>query len=326
MYTLNLQVGIQKTISFILMYLMIPIYVTHLHHAYGERFWKALLTFIIGMMSIGVVLGLVVPEIGIKLDRFKGVLGNPNGLATFLSLSFILWVIVNKLKLASFTKKERLYFLVIIFISLIWSGSRNGLMTVVIFYAVYRMVQFNWLLAILVLLSIIVFNDQIFMLLIGVIKAFGMEDFFRIETIEEGSGRTIAWVFAWEETQRYFLMGGGFGNDENIMRPNYYWLSRLGHNGGVHNSFLSMWMNAGLVGLSLYFFGLFRIIGKAMKDNYFIIACLSAILFNMFYESWLVASLNPFTIMYLIILTIFAANLNGNNNQTLIDTTENANK
>ena len=37
---------------------------------------------------------------------------------------------------------------------------------------------------------------------------------------------------------------------------------------------------------------------------------LVSICFNITYESWIVGSLNPFTIMFLIILTIFVEHLN----------------
>ena len=49
-----------------------------------------------------------------------------------------------------------------------------------------------------------------------------------------------------------------------------------------------------------------------MKHNYIVIAFITSITFNIYFESWLVASLNPFTILYLIILTIFISNFTGN--------------
>jgi O-antigen ligase len=311
-YSINITVGIQKTISFVLMYFVVPIYVYMLHRKMGDRFWKALMTFIIGMLSIGIVLSFVAPDIAVlKGGRFKGVLGNPNGLGVFLNLTFILWILIREFKLATFTKKENGYILAVILLSLIWCGSRNGMMSVFLFFVMYRFIKINWLLAIVVVLTLVTFNNQIFDFVVTIIEFFGLQDYFRIESIEEGSGRNIAWMFAWQQIQDYYFLGGGFGHDEHVMRPNYHWLARQGHQGGVHNSYLSMWFDSGIVGLVAYFGGLLAIVFRSMKNNYLIIAFLVSILFNITYESWLVGSLNPFTIVLLIILTIFVENLRG---------------
>lgn len=309
--SINFQVGFQKTISFVLMYLCVPLFVGILHRRDQDRFWKSMITFIIGMLTIGLILRFVAPDIAMRVGRFKGVLGNPNGLGLFLNLTFILWIIVRRFKLATFTKKENIYIVFVILLSLIWTGSRNGMMSMFLFYVMYKVIQVNWFLALVLLATILTFNDQLFLVFVGLVEFFGLQGFFRIDSIEEGSGRSIAWVFAWQEIQDYYFIGGGFGHDEHIMRPNYKWLSMQGHSGGVHNSYLSMWMDAGILGLVAYIGGVIAIVGKTMRDNYIIIAFMSSIAFNVYFESWLVASLNPFTIIYLTILTIFISNLSG---------------
>ena len=113
------------------MYLTIPIYVRHLHFKMGKMFWTTLLTFLIGMLSIGLVLGIVAPEIGmLGSGRFKGILGNPNGLGIFLNLCFILWMTLKELKLIELSYRQNLVVGFVIFLSLFWCGSRNGLMSV----------------------------------------------------------------------------------------------------------------------------------------------------------------------------------------------------
>lgn len=306
-------VGVQKTISYMLMYLCIPIYVVLLHRSQGELFWKSLITFIIGMLTIGIVLRFAAPQIALieGTTRFKSILGNPNGLGIFLNLTFILYMVIREYNLATFTKKENWYIILVIVISLLWSGSRNGMMSMLLFFTIARLVKINWFLAIIMVLTVITFEDQLFELFIGVIEFFNLQGYFRVDTIEEGSGRIIAWAFAWQEIQDYYFVGGGFGHDEHIMRPNYYWLSMEGHQGGVHNSYLSMWFDAGIVGLILYFGGFITIVFRVMKKNYIILAFAISILFNITYESWLVGSLNPFTILFLTVLTIFVSNLTG---------------
>jgi O-antigen ligase len=173
------------------------------------------------------------------------------------------------------------------------------------------MIQLNWFFALILLSGFLAFNDQIFNLILGIVEFFGLQSYFRVDSIEQGSGRIIAWGFAWIKIQDYFFIGGGFGHDENIMRPNYAWLSRMGHSGGVHNSYLSMWLDAGIIGLVAYFGAVFTIITKSIKNNYLILAFVTSVAFNIYFESWLVASLNPFTLIYLVILTIFISNLSG---------------
>jgi len=311
-FSIDLDVGLKKFLSYILMYFSIPMYVSYLHKNYGEHFWKSLFTFIIGLLIIGLILGVTVPSIGIiGGGRFKGVLGNPNGLGIFLYLVFMLWMILQEFKLAIFTRRENLIILMVIMVSLFWCGSRNTMMSIFMFYITYRLVKIHWSIAIVVVVFVIVFQDLIFIGFVEILQFFQLGDYFRVDTIEKGSGRKVAWVFAWQEIQKYFFIGGGFGHDEHVMRPNYYWLEKLGHNGGVHNSYLSMWFDSGIVGLVLYYLALFINVFKSMGRSYIGLAFLVSFMFNINYESWVVASLNPFTIIFLIILTIFVEKLNG---------------
>ena len=309
-YSLNISIGIQKTISYVLMYFSVPLYVLYLHDTHKELFWNGLITFLVGMLLIGLVLGIVIPDIGIHFGgRFKGVLGNPNGLGIFSFLVSVIYVLGRQLKLTSFTKREHLIIVFAITLSILWCESRNAIMSTLLFLLTFRLVKINWLLAIIIVSALIIFEDYLFSLIIAVIEFVGLESYFRVNSIEEGSGRKIAWIFAWSEIQKYFFIGGGFGHDENVMRPNYYWLEREGHNGGVHNSYLSLWFDSGIIGLILYFFGFLYNLLKNMNGNYLVLAFIVSLCFNINYESWLVGSLNPFTILLLIILSIFVFQL-----------------
>ncbi|MDX1349453.1 MAG: O-antigen ligase family protein [Putridiphycobacter sp.] len=305
-YSLNISTGIQKTISFAIMYFTVPLYVLYLHKTYGSVFWSGLITFLVGILLIGLVLGIVIPQIGIHSGgRFKGALGNPNGVGIYAFLVTVIYTLIKDLKLANFTKRENLLIVLAIFLTIIWCESRNAIMSTLLFLVTYRLVKINWLLAIIIVTSIIIFEEYLFAVIIAIIEFVGMESYFRVNTIEEGSGRKIAWIFAWQEIQKYFFIGGGFGHDENIMRPNYYWLERAGHNGGVHNSYLSMWFDTGIVGLIAYYTAYLYNLLKNMQGNYMVLAFVVSVGFNINYESWLVGSLNPFTILFLIILSVF---------------------
>ncbi|MEZ4924472.1 MAG: O-antigen ligase family protein [Crocinitomicaceae bacterium] len=307
----ELSAAIQRTFSYLLMYAMIPVYIKKLHIDWGQFFWTSLFTYIIGMLSIGVLLGFAIPDIGILegSDRFKGIFGNPNGAGFFSAIVFILWLILEEFQLIKLSSKERWYTLIILTTSVIWCGSRNSLLTVIIFYVALRLIKINWFVAVIGIMSFVIFSEYIFYFLVEVISFFGLGDFFRIDTLEEGSGRYVAWSFAWSEIVRnYFFIGGGFGAGEYYMHINYAKLSLLGHQGGIHNSYLSFWFDSGLLGLIAFFGALLRLLLKSMKQNYIALAFAAALFFNLSYESWLIASLNPFTIMFLIVLTIIVEN------------------
>lgn len=72
-----------------------------------------------------------------------------------------------------------------------------------------------------------------------------------------------------------------------------------------------MWFDVGIAGLVAFFFAFMAIIFRAMKANYIALAFCISIMFNITYESWLVASLNPFSILFLTLLTIFHENFSG---------------
>ena len=137
----------------------------------------------------------------------------------------------------------------------------------------------------------------------AIIISLNLEDYMRVDTLEDGSGRYFAWSFAWDKIQDFFVFGGGFGNDEYIMRQHYAYLNSQGHQGGVHNSYLTMWFNVGVIGVILYFRSFVLIFVKGAKRIPVSYAIMFAVMFAIMYESWINGSLNPFTVILLIIIT-----------------------
>src|SRR5690606_21275266 len=134
-----------------------------------------------------------------------------------------------------------------------------------------------------------------------------LEKSFRLETLQQGSGRTIAWEFAWKNIQESLFIGKGIGYDEYLMRENREFLSKAGHEGGVDNTYLIVWLNTGLIGLLAFLRGVFLLFIKGAKNNSYAFPALFAILLSINFEPWLAASLNPFTSMFLIIVTLLTA-------------------
>ena len=101
-----------------------------------------------------------------------------------------------------------------------------------------------------------------------------------------------------------FLCGSGFSYDEMLFYGNRHALSALGHQGGVHNTYLALWLNTGIIGLVLWAFGFLRNIFKAVTISYTALPLLYTVLFSAFFEAWLMGSLNPYHITMLLILTL----------------------
>jgi O-antigen ligase len=153
----------------------------------------------------------------------------------------------------------------------------------------------------------------------AMIEYLGFAEYFRLDTIEEGSGRFIAWNFAWIQIQNVFFAGGGFGHTEYIFKQFYNELSRLGHQGNAHHSFLTIWLDTGLIGIVLFALGLFRSVYKSIGASPYALPIIFSILFSAFFESWLAASLNPFTSLFLISLTLMMTKDSQNSNDQTAD-------
>lgn len=304
-WAINLPVGFQKTLSYTLLYFIVPIFIVNLFKSKREEFLLILLNYFVLIFLIGIILKFTFPSvIDLIGGRYRGLLGNPNGLGILIVQVILLFSIIKSYKLITITKNQTRFFYALVIISLLLSGSRNGMISIILFLILVRVFKVHFLVGVFILLLTFYVYQTVSIDPVALIRYAGMEEYFRIQTIETGSGRFIAWQFAWRQLQDYYFMGGGFGQDEQIMRPNYAFLERLGHSGGVHNSYISMWMDTGLIGVILYFSAMLTLIWKAAKNSNLAWPFFFTILFNITYESWLVGSLNPFTVMFLCSLTL----------------------
>lgn len=318
----NLITGMQKTLSYILLFITVPNYVSHIYRQRGNDFLKDLITFLIAIVVIGFLYRFVNAEIAFSHGgRLRGVFGNPNGLGIFVILVFILFTIVNHYHPSMFTIWEkRLIFLFLLYVTY-KTGSRTALVAIFLFMVFARFYRFSPFLGFIVFLATL-FATEFFMNNYAmIITALGLQNVFRIDTLEGGSGRTIAWEFAWTHIQKSVFFGKGFAYDENLMRSNFDFLSRQGHEGGVHNTYLIIWLNTGLIGLLAFLRGFILIFIKASKKSTLAIPAMFTIMFSINFEPWLAASLNPFTILFLILVTILTdeAIIEGRETQDFLD-------
>ena len=131
----------------------------------------------------------------------------------------------------------------------------------------------------------------------------------RISNLEYASGRIFIWRAAWMEIQEYYIFGAGFDFAEgaySIWKVKYNSIipDLRFHVGNIHQSFLTMWLNNGLIGLILFCYGWIRKIVECLNKSKLTLPLAFALIFMGSYESWLVASMNPFTIQVIIMFTI----------------------
>ncbi len=297
----------QKALSYLLLLIVVPNYVIKLYRDQSDDFLKSLVWLGTALLAIGIILYFVKPPLVNFFGRYCGVLGNPNGLGIYTMLIFLLFSTVLSLRPKLFDPNEKLFVYVVVLLTLFMSGSRSSIIAVIIFSLFNYFNRMSPILGIIVFLFIIVSYQIIESNLKSIIIAFGLDHYFRLNTLETGSGRVVAWAFAWKEIQNNFFIGRGFSYTDYVFEWNYIALNNKGHNGNAHNSYLTLWLDTGLVGLVLYLVALLSTFIKAAMLSRVAIGIMYALLFQIFFESWLAASLNPYTILLVVMLVILSS-------------------
>lgn len=300
-------VAFQKTVSYGLIFLVIPNLVLHNFRLAGWSFFRNLIYFFILVLLVQKVLPFAFPNEWFYIaGRFRGLFGNPNGLALFCYLVFMLVAVVDHLRPGLLVRGERMLAYGLLIYYIITCGARTSLVSTLMFVLFIQFFRISTLLGIISFIAFIGVTELVSSNLAVIITTLGLEDYMRVDTIADGSGRYVAWNYAWGliTTQGYFFFGAGFDNEYFLMTKAWRYLSTLGHQGGVHNTYLAFWLNTGIVGLLLFLRGFFLIFIKATKNTSISMAIMFSVLFSILYESWLAGSLSPYTSSLLVILTV----------------------
>lgn len=295
----------QKTLSYALLLFCIPNYFIRQIKEEGEQFMRNVVWFCVILLFAGFVMMALLEGSWTYLNgRYNGSLGNPNGIGTFCLLTTILISLARYHYPGIFEKREMFFMYTVITISVILSGSRNGMFSILIFLFFLHFYRISYYFGFMIVIASAVIFQLINENIADIVNALGLGEFLRVEQLNDGSGRLVAWGFAWQEIQKHFLLGLGFAYEEYLFDFNEWWLSALNHQGGVHNTYLAVWLNTGLIGLILFMIGLIRsFIVKAYR-NYLTLPAMFAILFAITFEPWFQSSLNPFTTLALLIITL----------------------
>jgi hypothetical protein len=300
----------QKVLSYALMFAVIPNYFTRLFTTEPEKFLRFFFLFFSLVLIVGLSMTIWNPHDAYLVGRFNGMLGNPNGVGTYCTvLSLLLGAALFHFP-KLFTRNELITIIGSITLSVLLAGSRNAIFSILMYLFFRRFYRISYYYGFVIVIVSALLFQIVSQYLPDIIVSLGLGSYFRVEHLDDGSGRLIAWNYAWEEIKNSILFGRGFSYDEYFFFEHRAELSVLGHQGGVHNTYLSIWMNVGITGLILFLAGLFRSIFKASANCYLALPALFAILFSISFESWLMGSLNPFTIVAIMSITLMQIKIN----------------
>lgn len=307
LYSETLILSIQKTISYALLFFAVPQFVNKSFRDKKEIFFKDLVFFATIIIISSLILRFLEPELALSHGgRFRGIFGNPNGMGIFLILVFILLSVSQEYFKNAYSKADLRWIIIPLMIAVILTGSRTAVIGIALFIILMRFYAISPLLGFIIFFLIAFVTEFIAFNIVSILEYLQLDDFFRVETIEGGSGRFIAWEFAWQNIQDNFWIGRGFAFDEWLMAVNQDVLNDLGHQGGVHNTFLIIWLNAGIIGLLLFLRAFFLLFIRGAKNTALALPAMWLIIFSIFFEPWLAASLNPYTIIFLTIVTLIS--------------------
>lgn len=231
--------------------------------------------------------------------RFKGLAGNPNGLGLIMMFIYGLFELIQRRNETSLSVLLFLMLKITCLFIIVLTGSRNALISVLIFTIFYRFL-FNKRLFFISLLGLSFFYYVISLSSFQqLIISFGLSDQLRLDSFADASGRTEVWVVAWDEIKNSLWFGNGILYDDYFIKnyaENYFGGFQAREWGGIWNSYLSLLLDVGLVGTLVYLTFWIRIFkrSKFLKISVaFTVMCFLSVIT----ESWMAASMNPFTPM-----------------------------
>ena len=154
--------------------------------------------FVVFILVYGIILNIINPNVTHMLDRYQGILGNPNGLGVYVLLFTLGFYLINNLFTDCFSTNERIFIYGINFYNLYLCGARTALIAVLLFLFIAKFYKANRFLGLIVFMVLIFSIQFISDNIDTIILSLGLEKYFRIETIDTGSGRIVAWQFAWK--------------------------------------------------------------------------------------------------------------------------------
>lgn len=293
-----------KLLSYVLVFTVLPNFYTKLLSDGYEQFLKMLVYTFTCMLLYGFMLIFINYDTAYLVGRYRGIMGNPNGLGIFCTVFFALFTIITGKFKTLFSKNEAILIYGVILLSVFLSGSRNTTLSILIFFAFSRFFKVSYWLGFTLIIIIGITYQIVISNLPAIISALGLQSYMRVEHLEDGAGRIAAWIFGWQKIQENFLIGKGFNYEGWLYKEYADYLYTLGHIGNSHNSYLAIWLNTGLIGLLLFLTGLIYRFVRAAAHSPYSLPLMYCVIFSATFEAWFVGSLNPDTPLLLLMWTL----------------------
>lgn len=310
--------ALSKTASYFIINFVVLNYVEYLYRI-DSKFSIKYFYLLLLAISAGFLISFFNLNFSWRLgNRYNGIYGNPNGLAlsSFIYFIFAFHLYINK---KIINKYIFFIFSFLIVLGLIYSASRGGLLSIIIFLFIYYLNKIKIYFKIIILSFVI--PVAIFLSnpanLVSVARQLGIAEKFRVENAKDGGGRFLAWQVAMDNLPESILIGKGIDYDVYLFAGYQKMFLAMGHEGNVHNSFITILLNTGSIGLLFILIYLYSLL-RQIKYQAFFYATLASCFFSAFFESWLSGSLNPYLIFFLTnIVIIISDQLNHENSVSL---------
>jgi O-antigen ligase len=300
--SISLFTSFQKTVSYALLMLAIPTLMLKGTRDMADLI-RLLAVFYIFIIAAGIIFNAAnLAVASLRGGRPGGLFGNPNGLGIFCFLATALVTISYHLYPKLFSRQWKIISYAIIALALFMAASRGGILSAVAFAGVFlvwvrKQVVYFFLCA-AVCIGVLLLPEQD-------LDQEEFNDYMRLNQENVTSGRDVAWQLAREEIDNgNYWFSKGFGYAEHYMKLISDESSDMGHQGNVHNSYLTIWLDTGLFGLILFVFAWLACFVRTYAKPGLVIALFCGVAISTNVESWLAASLNPFTISLIIMLCI----------------------
>lgn len=294
-YAADSEISFQRSLSLLLLYLAVFWVGWHYADIRGENAIVRILLIAAATIYVASAIYSSFPEAWQKDGRFRGIMPNPNaiGLITSVYLPLLFWYFIKTKSLIIFI----IFGLAIA--ALLFSGSRNGFISIVIGMtflisrlAMQKSPAHSLILALFIFISsFIIFSfTDIPNILFNRIPV--LERLVSTEAINYSSGRIESWASVIQQIGERPLFGYGFGMDAI---GEYVINRRYSQDIGVHNSYLSITYQLGIIGLMMFVvpivFLLVRSILSTLRDRedgfiYVLQAVVISGLVAAFFETW----------------------------------------
>lgn len=295
--------SIFRSLGFWIVSLVVFKFINLLYSYNSKRTSEIIITFLVIYFSINLLL-LFFPFINVYTDgRFRGLTGNPNGLGMICFFCYCILTLISRRNLTTYTPQFFSIFKLILFALIIITASRTSLIALFAFESLVRFIKINkFLLSTTFLFLIVIFSSVNFSVLVD---SFGLSSYFRVETIVDFSGRLEVWNVALEEIKSSPMFGNGMTYDGLFIKDyaQNYFVQKGKHWSGIWNSYLSLLLNVGVVGLVAYFYFWIRVYYKPSFSNLSFPFVFGCILIGIT-ESWMNASMNAMTPLMLLFWAI----------------------